>query len=140
MATRMLSSLALVIALMLILAAVARRLLGTRLPVQTAVPLVRVIGSGYLGPRKTVSLVSVAGEILVVGTTQHDIVPLGRLSDPEQIQHALAQAPPHSQLTDGTLWTRLWQGWARTAITAPRPSFPHADDRATPQTGEHAAF
>ncbi|HEU4683484.1 MAG TPA: flagellar biosynthetic protein FliO [Nitrospira sp.] len=104
MAVRMASSLALVLALMLVLTALAKRLFGSRLPLQTGTALVQVVASGYVGPRKTIAVVSVAGELLIVGTTQTDIVPLGRLSDPEQVKRVLAH--PSSGL--GLAGTRLW--------------------------------
>ncbi|WP_447977064.1 FliO/MopB family protein [Candidatus Nitrospira bockiana] len=79
---RMASSLAIVLALMMGLLVVARRLLTRGGFVQAGQPLVRVLGTGYLGPRKSISLVSVAGELLIIGTTGDAIVPLGRLGEP----------------------------------------------------------
>lgn len=126
MLVRMVSSLTLVVALMLVLAAVAKRMLGSRLPVQSGTAVVQVVGSGYLGPRKTVSLVSVAGELLIIGTTQNDIVPLGRLSDTEQIKRVLASGPGHGGVADGFFWSQWWRGSAISAaqdrgIPSPSP-------------------
>jgi flagellar protein FliO/FliZ len=53
-------------------------------------PLVRVLASGYIAPRKTIALVSVAGEYLIVGTTATDLVPLGRISDSAELRELLA--------------------------------------------------
>jgi flagellar protein FliO/FliZ len=87
---RMIAALAVVLALMMVIVAVARRLLAGRQFGRTgAPPLVQVLGTGYLGPRKNISLVSVAGELLIIGTTANDLVPLGRLSDPERVLHSL---------------------------------------------------
>ena len=55
-------------------------------------PIVQVLGSSYLGPRKTISLVSVAGEFLIVGVTPTDLVSFGRITDQEQVRQLLAKA------------------------------------------------
>lgn len=88
---RMASALAIVLAVMMILVAAAKRLFGTRLLASTGDPLVQVLGSGYLGPRKSIALVSVAGELLILGTTQTDLIPLGHITDPEQIRLVLGR-------------------------------------------------
>ena len=82
---RMASALALVLALIAGLVALVRRCAGTRLFAPVTAPIVQVLGSGYLGPRKTISLVSVAGEFLIVGVTPTDLVSFGRITDPEQV-------------------------------------------------------
>ncbi len=87
---RTLSALAIVLALMGIAAIAARRIMGTRLGLAGARPLVRVLASGYIAPRKTIALVSVAGEYLIVGTTATDLVPLGRVSDSAKVEELLA--------------------------------------------------
>lgn len=88
---RMVSALAVVVGLMMALAAVARRVMGGRALALAETPLVRVVGSGYLGPRKNVALVAVAGDVLIIGTTATDLVPLGKVSDPEQVRRILAR-------------------------------------------------
>lgn len=87
----MVSALAIVLAAMMILVAVAKRVLGGRLLAPAGAPLVQVLGSGYLGPRKSVALVSVAGELLILGTTQTELIPLGHITDPEQIRLVLGR-------------------------------------------------
>ncbi len=86
---RMVSSLAIVLGLMLALAYAARRWYGGRGPISVKTPLVEVLGTGYLGPRKSVALVAVAGELLIIGSTADDLVPLGRVSDPETVRRLL---------------------------------------------------
>ena len=76
---RMLSALAVVLALMMIVVAIARRVMGARFCAPVDAPLVRVLSTGYVGPRKTISVVSVAGELLIIGATATDLIPLGRL-------------------------------------------------------------
>lgn len=89
---RMVSALGVVLALILGLLAVVKSRVGQRfLPVGGA-PLVQVLGSGSLGARKQVMVVAVAGEILILGTTATDLVPLGKVTDPEQVNRLLLDA------------------------------------------------
>jgi flagellar protein FliO/FliZ len=89
---RMVSALAVVVGLMMVLAAVARRLMGGRSLAFNQAPVVQVLGSVYVGPRKNIALVAVGGELLIVGTTATDLVPLGRVSDPEEVRRLLGQS------------------------------------------------
>jgi len=89
---RMVSALAVVLALIAGLVALVRRFGGARLFVPVTAPIVQVLGSGYIGPRKTVSLVSVAGEILIIGVTPTDLVSFGRITDQEQVRQLLSRA------------------------------------------------
>ena len=89
---RMAAALALVLALIAGLVALVRRFGGTRLFTPVTAPIVQVLGTGYLGPRKTISLVSVAGEFLIVGVTPTDLVSFGRITDQEQVRQLLAKA------------------------------------------------
>ena len=98
---RMSSALALVLALMGGLVVLVRRFSGTRLGAPSSTQIVQVLGSGYIGPRKTISLVSVAGEFLVVGMTPTDLVPLGHITDRERVQQFLSVASPASPIVAG---------------------------------------
>ena len=93
-AFRMLSALAVVLALMMVVVAVARRVMGTRLCAPAAAPLVRVLSTGYVGPRKTNSVVAVAGELLIIGATATDLIPLGRVRNAERVRHLVPPAAP----------------------------------------------
>ena len=91
---RMVSALGIVLALIMGLLAVARSSVGRRfLPVSGA-PLVHILGSGPLGSRKHVMVVAVAGEVFILGTTPTDLVPLGKVTDPEQVKRLMAIAAP----------------------------------------------
>ncbi len=102
---RTVSALAIVLVLMGVVAATVRRVMGQRLGIAGVRPLVRVLASGYIAPRKTISVVSVAGEYLIVGTTATDLVPLGRISDSAELrallslnsENASTEAAPASQ-------------------------------------------
>jgi flagellar protein FliO/FliZ len=98
---RMVSALALVLALMGGLVVLVRRFSGTRLCAPVSTPIVQVLGSGYIGPRKTISLVSVAGEFLIVGMTPTDLVPLGHITDREQVQRFLSTATADRSVMPG---------------------------------------
>ncbi len=89
---RMASALAVVLAMMAGLVALVRRFSGARFFTPVSAPIVQVLGSGYLGPRKTISLVSVAGEFLIVGVTPTDLVSFGRITDQEQVRQLLSNA------------------------------------------------
>ena len=89
---RTVSALTIVLVLMGIVALTARRVMGHRLGIAVGRPLVQVLASSYIAPRKTIALVSVAGEYLIVGTTATDLVPLGRISDSAELRELLALA------------------------------------------------
>ncbi|HET7058719.1 MAG TPA: flagellar biosynthetic protein FliO, partial [Nitrospiraceae bacterium] len=87
---RTVSALVIVLVLMGIVAVTVRRVMGQRLGIAGGRPLVRVLASSYIAPRKTIALVSVAGEYLIVGTTATDLVSLGRISDSTELRELLA--------------------------------------------------
>lgn len=91
-AVRMVASLALVLGLMLGLLALAKTMMGRRLLGVSDTQVVRVLGSTYVGPRKSVVVVEVAGEVLILGATATELVSLGRLTDPERVKQVLAHA------------------------------------------------
>jgi len=112
---RTVSALAIVLVLMGLATVIFRRVMGNRLGAVGGQPLVQVLATGYIAPRKTVSLVSVAGEYLIVGTTATDLVPLGRLNDSTQIHELLARTTevsttPSSSMPDSVLssWLQRW--------------------------------
>lgn len=98
---RMASALALVLALIGGLLFLVRRFAGTRFCAPVSSQIVQVLGSGYIGPRKSISLVSVAGEFVIVGMTQTDLVPLGYITDRERVQQFLSAATSGRSVTPG---------------------------------------
>jgi flagellar protein FliO/FliZ len=87
---RMIAALAVVLGLMIIVAFLARRFLSGRLLPGPEVPLIRVVSTACLGPRKTISLVDVAGELFVIGATSTDLVGLVRITDQERVRRAVS--------------------------------------------------
>jgi len=98
---RMASALAIVLALMGGLVVLVRRFAGTRFCAPMSAPIVQVLGSGYIGPRKTISLVSVAGELLIVGMTPTDLVSFGHVTDRERVQQFLSAATSGRTIVPG---------------------------------------
>ncbi|MDK2744034.1 MAG: flagellar biosynthetic protein FliO [Nitrospira sp.] len=118
---RTVSALAVVLVLMGVAALAVRRLMGHRLGITGGRPLVQVLASGYIAPRKTVSLVSVAGEYLIIGTTATDLVPLGRVSDSAQLRELLA-SPIQNPSTESPAPQSVLASWLR---RLPLSSFNH---------------
>lgn len=94
---RTVSALVVVLALMALAAAAGKRLVGRRFPSASGRALVRIVASESIAPRKTISLVAVAGEYFVIGATPTDLVPLGRVTDTEKIREWLALEEQASQ-------------------------------------------
>jgi flagellar protein FliO/FliZ len=103
----MASALALVLALMGGLVMLIRRFAGTRFCAPVSTQIVQVLGSGYIGPRKTISLVSVAGEFLIVGMTPTDLVALGHITDRERVQQFLSAVPSGRSILPGRQSARI---------------------------------
>jgi flagellar protein FliO/FliZ len=122
---RTLFALAIVLALMGGIALVAKRFLGSRLGTSGRHELVRVVASGYIAPRKTITLVSVAGDYLIVGATATDLVPLGRVSDAGRVQELLASSAqdlPSAPSVPSSVFT----AWLRRLPVEPFPR--HRED------------
>lgn len=112
---RMLTALAIVLLLMGVAALVAKRLLGKRVELSGGRPIIQIVATGYVAPRKMISIVAVADEYLIVGTTATDLVPLGRISDSTHLhelltatkdQSGMDSAPrPHSLLATLRRWS-----------------------------------
>lgn len=110
---RTVAALAIVLVLMGIVAVTVRRLMGQRLGIVGGRPLVRVLASGYIAPRKTIALVSVAGEYLIVGTTASDLVPLGRISDSAELRELLALTDEKSLTETAPVPQAVFASWLR---------------------------
>ena len=87
---RMVSALGVVLALILGLLAVARSAIGRRFLPAGGAPMIKILANSSLGSRKQVMLVEVAGEVLILGATATDLVPLGKVTDPERLTLLLA--------------------------------------------------
>jgi flagellar protein FliO/FliZ len=108
---RTLFALLIVLGLMGLAAVAARRLLVRRAGPTGTRPLIQVLASGYVAPRKTIALVSVAGDYLIVGATATDLVPLGRVSDATKVQELLASAGSEPSLMAPSITTAVLASW-----------------------------
>ncbi len=107
------SALAVVLVLMGLLAVVVRRFMGPRLGIAGGRPLIQVLASGYVAPRKTISLVEVAGEYLIVGATATDLVSLGRVSDSAHLHELLARTDQQSSTVTSSEPEAVFSSWLR---------------------------
>jgi flagellar protein FliO/FliZ len=110
---RTVAALAIVLVLMGIVAVTVRRVMGQRLGIAGGRPLVRLLASGYIAPRKTIALVSVAGEYLIVGTTATDLVPLGRISDSVELRELLALNSENASTEAASASQERFASWLR---------------------------
>lgn len=108
---RTVSALAVVLGLMGVAALAAKRLLGRRVGATGSRPLIQVLASGYIAPRKTIALVSVGGEYLIVGATATDLVPMGRISDAAKVQELLASAGSEHSLLAPSIAPSVVASW-----------------------------
>jgi flagellar protein FliO/FliZ len=119
---RTLSALAVVLGLMGLAALAAKRLLGRRVGPSGSRPLIQVLASGYIAPRKTIALVSVAGDYLIVGATATDLVSLGRVSDAAKVQELLASAGGDHSLLAPSITPSAFASWLQGYSTDSVPS------------------
>ncbi len=78
---KMVSALLLVLGLILFCAFGARRLLRSRFSRWSNTPMIQVISTAYLGPKKEVSIIEVGKQYLVLGVTPNQISLLTRLDE-----------------------------------------------------------
>jgi flagellar protein FliO/FliZ len=123
---RTLFALAIVLGLMGVMALAARRFLGSRIGTPARHELVHIVASGYVAPRKMISLVSVAGDYLIVGTTATDLVPLGRVSDSGKIQELLASGAQNSPSFAPSIPSSIFAAWLKRLPVEPVP--PHREN------------
>ncbi len=123
---RTLFALVVVLGLMGLAALAAKRVLGRRVGQTGSRPLIHVVASGYVAPRKTIALVSVAGEYLIVGATATELVPLGRISDTTKVQELLASTSSAQSLLAPSIAPSVvaswFQGYSTDSVHSPHGS------------------
>ncbi len=85
-AGKMFSSLALVLGVMFMVFYVFKKFVLKNGLMGGNTQTIKILGTGVLGPRKSVSLVEVAGEILVLGISNDNISLLSKIEDEEKIE------------------------------------------------------
>jgi len=78
-------SLLAVFAFVLLLSYVAARFVGGRFSAFTSNGGGRMISSVALGPKMSVAIVEIAGQMLILGVTEHNVTLLSEVTDPEEI-------------------------------------------------------
>jgi len=76
---KMTSSLLIVLGLILFVAFVAKRILRSGFSRWRTAPLIQVLSTAYLGPKREISIIEVGSEYLVVGITPNQISLITRL-------------------------------------------------------------
>ncbi|MBK9305787.1 MAG: flagellar biosynthetic protein FliO [Nitrospira sp.] len=107
------TALAIVLVLIGVVTVVFRRVMGTRWGAVGGRQLVQVLATGHVAPRKTISLVSVAGEYLIVGATATELVPLGRINDSSRVTELLAQTADTSSTPTLGIRDSIFSSWLR---------------------------
>jgi flagellar protein FliO/FliZ len=90
---RMVAALGVVLGLLMAALAVLKRFQRMSGLASSTGPMIRVVGSSPLDPRKSIAVVEVGQDWLVVGVTPTDIVPLGRMPRGEVVVASSAPAP-----------------------------------------------
>ncbi|MBW2307931.1 MAG: flagellar biosynthetic protein FliO [Deltaproteobacteria bacterium] len=83
--TRMVSSLAIVIGTILLVTVLFRRLTACGTPLGNKFKLIRTITSMPISPKKSIAMVDVAGEIIVIGITSQQISMLYKIESDEAL-------------------------------------------------------
>ncbi|MBN4054148.1 flagellar biosynthetic protein FliO [Nitrospira defluvii] len=91
---KMISSLLLVLGLILFVAYIAKRFLNSRFSRWRSAPLIQVLSTAYLGPKREISVIEVGQEYLVVGVTPTQISLITRLEGPPMA------SKPHQEIED----------------------------------------
>jgi flagellar biosynthetic protein FliO len=102
-AGKMFSSLALVLGVMFLVFYLFKKFVLKNGLMSGNTQAIKVLGTGVLGPRKSVSLVEVAGEILVLGISNDNISLLSKIEEEEKIEE-LKTAP---SATISSVWKNV---------------------------------
>lgn len=99
-AVKMAGALAVVVALMFGVYMIVTRFMGNGLPGQHG-PVLYLLGGLRLGPGKSIMLVEVAEEVLVLGATTRELTLLTRIEDPQRVAQLRPTGGPKLHL-----WSR----------------------------------
>jgi flagellar protein FliO/FliZ len=83
---KMVFALAVVLGMMIGAMYFLKKLLHNATPAMDRGSLIRILASRYLGPKNSILVVDVAGQIIVVGLTNQQMTVLTTVSDKEQLQ------------------------------------------------------
>jgi flagellar protein FliO/FliZ len=83
---KMVFALALVLGLMIGAMYLVKKILSSTTPAMDRGSLIRILSSRYLGPKNSILVVDVAGEILVLGVSNSQMTMLTTISDREALE------------------------------------------------------
>ncbi len=102
-AVRTMLALIVVLGLMALLGWAFRRFGGVQWLGNRPAPLIRVLATASLGSRNAISLVSVCGEVMIIGSSANALVRLGTVSDPARVPALHREAAiPNAVLSPGS--------------------------------------
>lgn len=90
---KMLTTLAFVVGLMFLLFYVFKKLVAKQGMFGTADKPIRVLSTGFLGPKKSIAMVEVAGRVLILGVANDQITLLSSLEDQEEVARLVNNDP-----------------------------------------------
>lgn len=82
---KMLTTLAFVVGLMFLLFYIFKKLVAKQGMFGTADKPIRVLSTGFLGPKKSIAMVEVAGRVLILGVANEQITLLSSLEDEDEV-------------------------------------------------------
>ncbi|MCC7202983.1 MAG: flagellar biosynthetic protein FliO [Nitrospirae bacterium] len=107
---KMVASLAIVLSVMFAIVFLVKKYLGRKIGLTGQDQKIKVLTSTYLGPRKSIALVEVAGEKIVVGVTAANITMLTKVGREEDFNDILdQQIKPESTNEKVELQDELWE-------------------------------
>jgi len=107
---KMVTALGIVLSLLFAIVYLAKKYLGNRIGLTGQDQKIRVVTSTYLGPKKSIALVEVAGEKIVVGVTATHISMLTKVGREEDFGEVLKeQINPESTKERVELQDELWE-------------------------------
>ena len=104
---KMVAALGILIALLFVALYLVKRVFGKKMGIAGQDQGIRVITSAYLGPKKSIALVDIAGERIVVGITQDHISMLTRLGKGGEFKEILREQVSADEKVE--LQDELWE-------------------------------
>lgn len=96
----MLAALAIVIALMIVAMVVIKKTFFNSLSGTAGNALIHVLSTRHLGPKNSLLLIEVAGQVLLVGVSGQQIALMSRIDNPAALEKIKNAAAPEGRLTD----------------------------------------
>jgi flagellar biosynthetic protein FliO len=94
----MLAALAIVLAMMIGTAYVLKKYFYRSPGTINGNPMIDILSNHYLGPKSSILLVNVLGQVMLLGVSANQISPLGTISDPKALENFKNLRPQHEAL------------------------------------------